>query len=178
MFLDLANLSAITIALPTIQDNIGVTLRTDAESIGHPQPISQKKLLRSVQEGLVQFDAFGISLGIPGILLLALALTSANSEGWQDPKIIATLVVSVVVLVVFILHERSVSQVVLAPHLFRNKSFNFTLVLAVNTYAVRQACTYFPTIQLQSYGASLSTHTFFLSHSELVHSFPTHFPAV
>jgi hypothetical protein len=62
MFLDLANLSAIIIALPTIQDNIGVILRTDAESIGHPQPMSQKKLLRSVQEGLVRFDALGFSL--------------------------------------------------------------------------------------------------------------------
>jgi hypothetical protein len=117
MFLDLANLSAIIIALPTIQDNIGVILRTDAESIGHPQPMSQKKRLRSVQEGLVRFDALGFSLLIPGILLLALALTSAHSEGWQDPKIIPTLVVFVVLIVVSILHERSACQAILAPHL-------------------------------------------------------------
>jgi MFS family permease len=143
------------VVLPRVHTSrVAIPLRTDSESIGHPQPISKKKLLQSVQEGLVRFDALGISLGIPGILLLALALTSANSEGWQDPKIIATLVVSVVLLVIFVLHERSASQAILAPHLFRNRSFNFTLVLAVNTYAVRQACTYFLTLQLQSYGAS------------------------
>jgi predicted MFS family arabinose efflux permease len=67
-------------------------------------------------------------------------------------------VVSPVLLVAFILHERSASQAVLAPHLFRNLSFNLTLVLAMNTYAIRQACTYFLTVQLQHYGAS-AIHT-------------------
>ena len=120
--------------------------------------VPKKKLFQSVKERLIRFDAFGITLGIPGILLLTYALTSANTEGWDDAKIIATLAVSVVLLVVFVLHERSASQAILAPHLFRNLSFNLTLVLAVNTYAVRQACTYFLTVQLQSYGAS-AIHT-------------------
>ena len=38
--------------------------------------------------------------------------------------------------------------------LFHDLSFNLTLVLAVNTYAVRQACTYFLTVQLQAQGNS------------------------
>jgi hypothetical protein len=178
MFRDLANLSANTIALPTIQDDIGITLRTDAESIGHPKPISQKKLLRSVQEGLVRFDALGISLGIPGILLLALALTSASFEGWQDPKIIATLAVSVVLPVVFILHERSTCQAILTPHVFRNRPFNFTLVRAVHIYTVREGCTYLLIIRLQSYGASPIHPSILSSHSASVHPSSTHFPAV
>jgi MFS family permease len=127
-------------------------------STGDSAPTPKKGLLQSVRERLVRFDALGISLGIPGILLLTYALTSANTEGWDDAKIIATLVVSVVMLVAFILHERSASQAILAPHLFRNLSFNLTLILAVHTYAVRQACTYFLTVQLQSYGAS-AIHT-------------------
>ena len=118
----------------------------------------KKGLLQSVRERLVRFDALGLSLGIPGVLLLTYALTSANTEGWNDAKIITTLVVSTLLVVVFILHERSASQAILAPHLFRNLSFNLTLMLAVNTYAVRQACTYFLTVQLQSYGAS-AIHT-------------------
>ncbi|KAF2123885.1 MFS general substrate transporter [Dothidotthia symphoricarpi CBS 119687] len=130
----------------------------DGGSTDDSSPAPKKGLLQSVRERLVRFDALGISLGIPGILLLTYALTSANTEGWDDAKIIATLVVSVVLLVVFILHERSAPQAILAPHLFRNLSFNLTLILAVNTYAVRQACTYFLTVQLQSYGAS-AIHT-------------------
>ena len=121
-------------------------------------PVPQKRLFQSVRERLVRFDALGISLGIPGILLLTYSLTSANTEGWGDNKIITTLVVSICLLVLFGMHEHSASQAILAPHLFRNRSFNLTLILAVNTYAVRQACTYFLTVQLQSYGAS-AIHT-------------------
>lgn len=129
-----------------------------AATTNESAPVPKKGLFQSVKERMIRFDALGITLGIPGILLLTYALTSANDEGWDDAKIIATLVVSVVLLVVFVLHERSASQAILAPHLFRNLSFNLTLILAVNTYAVRQACTYFLTVQLQSYGAS-AIHT-------------------
>ncbi|KAL1627530.1 hypothetical protein SLS56_006354 [Neofusicoccum ribis] len=122
------------------------------------RPPTEKKLMQSVRERLIRFDAFGISLGVPGVLLLTYALTSANSVGWNAPQIIATLIVSLVLLVFFIFHERSAPQAILAPHLFRNLSFNLTLVLAVNTYAVRQACTYFLTVQLQSFGNS-AIHT-------------------
>ncbi|UPX11166.1 uncharacterized protein EKO05_0001788 [Ascochyta rabiei] len=127
------------------------------EANSEPAP-AKKELLQSVRERLVRFDALGISLGIPGILLLTYALTSANTEGWNDPKIIATLVVSTLLVVAFILYERSAPQAILAPHLFRDLSFNLTMILAVNTYAVRQACTYFLTVQLQSYGTS-AIHT-------------------
>jgi len=130
----------------------------DGQDTSESIPPPKKALLQSVRDRLVRFDALGISLGIPGILLLTYSLTSANSEGWNDSKIIATLVVSIVLLVIFILHERVAPQAILAPHLFRNLSFNLTLILAVNTYAVRQACTYFLTVQLQSYGAS-AIHT-------------------
>lgn len=133
----------------------------DGESTGDSAQAPTKGLLQSVRERLIRFDALGISLGIPGILLLTYALTSANTEGWNDGKIIATLLVSIILLVVFILHESVAPQAILAPHLFRNLSFNLTLILAVNTYAVRQACTYFLTVQLQSYGAS-AIHTLVL----------------
>lgn len=130
---------------------------TDGGSADDGAPVP-KELLQTVRERLIRFDALGISLGIPGILLLTYVLTSANTKGWSDARIIATLVISIVLLAMFILHERTASQAVLAPHLFRNLSFSLTLVLAINTYAVRQACTYFLTVQLQSYGAS-AVHT-------------------
>ncbi|KAF2135321.1 uncharacterized protein K452DRAFT_281717 [Aplosporella prunicola CBS 121167] len=118
----------------------------------------KKEFLISLRERLVRFDTIGISLGVPGILLLTYALTSANTDGWGSAQIIATLIVSVVLLAIFVFHERSAPQAILPPHLFRSLSFNMTLILAVNIYAVRQACTYFLTVQLQSYGNS-AIHT-------------------
>ena len=113
-----------------------------------------KTLLQSIKEQMLRFDAAGVFLGVSGILILAYALTSANTLGWGNGQIIATLVVSVLLLTAFVFQERSTSQALLAPHLFRATSFNITLILAINTYAVRQACTYFLTVQLQSFGNS------------------------
>ncbi|KAF3005605.1 hypothetical protein E8E13_001997 [Curvularia kusanoi] len=146
------------VVLPRVPAPRAATPTTDNDDMGDRAQVPKKGLAQSIHERLIRFDAVGISLGIPGILLLTYALTSANSQGWNDAKIIATLVVSVLLLAIFVLHERSASQAILAPHLFRNMSFNLTLILAVNTYAVRQACTYFLTVQLQSYGAS-AIHT-------------------
>ncbi|KAL1640292.1 hypothetical protein SLS58_007108 [Diplodia intermedia] len=112
-------------------------------------PPPPKKLLHSLRERLIRFDAVGISLGVPGILLLTYALTSANAAGWGTASILAPLCVSIALLACFAQHERRAPQAVLAPHLFRNRSFTLTLLLAVLTYAVRQACTYFLTVQLQ-----------------------------
>ena len=110
--------------------------------------------MQSIKARIVRFDALGIFLGISGILILTYALTSANTAGWGSPQIIATLVISVLLLTGFIFQERTTSQALLAPHLFKVTSFNMTLILAINTYAVRQACTYFLTVQLQSFGNS------------------------
>ena len=120
--------------------------------INHPAP--RRKLLHSVKERLIRFDALGVSLGVPGILLLTYALTSANSNGWVAPQILSTLLVSIVLLALFGFHERRAPSAILATHLLRSRNFNLTLVLAVNTYAVRQGCTYFLTVQLQSFGNS------------------------
>ena len=144
--------------LPRASRPRAATPTANEENVNENAARLRKGLLRSVQERLIRFDALGVSLGIPGILLLTYAFTSANTEGWDDTKIIVTLAMSVVMLISFVLHERSASQAILAPHLFRTQSFNLTLVLAVNTYAVRQACTYFLTVQLQSYGAT-AIHT-------------------
>ncbi|KAK0663856.1 Puromycin resistance protein pur8 [Lasiodiplodia hormozganensis] len=128
---------------------------SDSASPDVPTDAAQKKFLHSLRERLIRFDALGIALGVPGILLLTYALTSANATGWAAPSIIATLCASVVLLALFVAHERTASQAILAPHLFRSRSFDLTLVLAVLTYAVRQACTYFLTVQLQrSFGYS------------------------
>lgn len=53
-------------------------------------------------------------------------------------------------------------------------SFNLTLVLAINTYVVRQACTCFLTVQLQSYGANaIHTSVLFIPLGVSAHIFNT-----
>ena len=124
---------------------------------------TQKKLFRTIKARMVRFDVLGICLGVPGLLLLTYALTSANDSGWGSPPIISTLVLAVALLALFAFQESRASQALLSPRLFRTPSFNLTLVLAVVTYAVRQACSYFLTLQLQSYGNSpLRTALLFL----------------
>ncbi|KND89171.1 Puromycin resistance protein pur8 [Tolypocladium ophioglossoides CBS 100239] len=123
----------------------------------------RKKLFRALTARMVRFDVLGICLGVPGLLLLTYALTSANTSGWASPPIISTLVLAVALLALFAVQESRASQALLSPRLFRSPSFNLTLVLAVATYAVRQACSYFLTLQLQSYGNSpLRTALLFL----------------
>ena len=123
----------------------------------------EKKFFFSLKARLIRFDVIGICLGVPGLLLLTYALTSANLAGWGSAKIVSTLVISVVLLALFVFQETHASQALINPKLFNNLSFNLTLVLAVATYAVRQACSYFLTLQLQSFGNSpLHTAVLFL----------------
>lgn len=134
-----------------------------AAETGAGRETQKKKLFRSIKARMVRFDVLGICLGVPGLLLLTYALTSANTSGWASPPIISTLVLAVALLAAFALQESRASQALLSPRLFRSASFNLTLVLAVATYAVRQACSYFLTLQLQSYGNSpLRTALLFL----------------
>ncbi|OMP81789.1 Drug resistance protein, partial [Diplodia seriata] len=135
---------------PPPSDDEPANAAADNDAVVPPTaPPPPKKLLHSLRERLIRFDAVGIALGVPGILLLTYALTSANAAGWGTPPILAPLCVSVALLACFARHERRAPQAILAPHLFRSASFNVTLLLAVLTYAVRQACTYFLTVQLQ-----------------------------
>ena len=118
------------------------------------QTISPKRVLTFLRQRVVRFDVLGILSGIPGLLVLDYALTSANTNGWGSGQIIGPLVAAVVLLALFVWHERRATVPLMPSRLFHNLSFNLTLVLAVNTYAVRQACTYFLTIQLQAQGNS------------------------
>ncbi|DAA78966.1 TPA_exp: Uncharacterized protein A8136_2751 [Trichophyton benhamiae CBS 112371] len=122
----------------------------------------EKKFFRSIKAHLIRFDVLGICLGVPSLLLLTYALTSANTAGWGSPSIISTLAISSLLLLLFALHESRAPQALINPRLFR-LSFTLTLILAVATYAVRQACSYFLTLQIQSYGSSpLHTSLLFL----------------
>ena len=113
-----------------------------------------QKLSRSVLSRLIRFDVLGIGLGLSGIILLNYAFSTANSLGWGSGQILGTLIPAVVLLVLFGFQESYATVSLLPSHLFRSLSFNLTLALAAISFAIRQGCTYFLTLQLQSYGAS------------------------
>ncbi|RAR04455.1 transmembrane efflux protein [Stemphylium lycopersici] len=79
--------------LPRVPSRAITPPSADGGSTNESAVVPKKGLFQSVKERLIRFDALGITLGIPGILLLTYGLTSANTEGWDDVKIIATLVV-------------------------------------------------------------------------------------
>ena len=64
---------------------------------------SPKTVLTSLRERMVRFDVLGVFLGIPGLLILNYALTSANTNRWGSGQIIGTLVTAIVLLVLFLL---------------------------------------------------------------------------
>ncbi|CAF9903178.1 MAG: hypothetical protein ALECFALPRED_000157 [Alectoria fallacina] len=96
---------------------------------------SPKSVPTLVRERMVRFDVLGIVLGIPGLLILNYSLTSANTDGWGSGQIIGPLVAAIVLLALFLLHERKATVPLMPSRLFHDLSFNLTLVLAVNTYA-------------------------------------------
>lgn len=135
--------------------------QTDEES--REQSGRSNRAMSSLRDRIIRFDVLGICLGIPGLLMLNYALTSANTAGWASGQILGILIGAVVLLTLFIWHEHRATIPLMPSRLFHDLSFNLTLVLAVNTYAVRQACTYFLTIQLQAMGnSSLQTAILFI----------------
>lgn len=151
--------------LESSSDKLGPS-RIDAEDGENGQPGPAQRSLKITWESskiqLIRFDVLGICLGVPGLLLLTYALTSGNISGWGSPSIVSTLVVASILLIFFVYRECRASQALINPKLF-DSSFSLTLALAVVTNAVRQACAYFLTLQLQSYGNSpLHTSVLFL----------------
>ena len=135
--------------------------QADEESREHPG--QSNRAMSSLRDRVARFDVLGICLGIPGLLMLNYALTSANTVGWASGQILGILSGALALLTLFIWHEHKATIPLMPGRLFHDLSFNLTLVLAVNTYAIRQACTYFLTIQLQAMGnSSLQTAILFI----------------
>lgn len=136
---------------PSNQTNMEAS---NAEESGPTTTPGLYRISRSILNRLIRFDVLGIGLGLSGILLLNYALSTANSLGWGSGQILGTLIPAVLLLAFFGFQENRAAVSLLPSHLFRSLSFNLTLILAAISFAIRQGCTYFLTLQLQSYGAS------------------------
>lgn len=76
-------------------------------------------------------DIVGNVLSLAGLAALIYALINGGSRGWTGPQVLGTMVGSIVVLAVFILWERRVSEPLLELHFFRNRHFSVGMAITV-----------------------------------------------
>lgn len=119
----------------------------DAERLPAPVTVAFPRL--TFKAVIKRFDVPGVLTGVPGIILFTYALTAGGSVGWASGQIIGLLVASVVFLVIFGFIESRSPEPLMPPRLWKGENFTPTIFLAAGTYAIRQAVTYFLTLQLQ-----------------------------
>ncbi|KAK7421372.1 hypothetical protein QQX98_002266 [Neonectria punicea] len=112
----------------------------------------------------IRLDFLGTFFSVSGLILLVYALTTGNIHGWDTPDVIATLVISVCLLAIFVFVEVKISSDPILPgYMFEDKVRALGCAAAALTYAVWQGINYLLTLQLQSFGFSpLSTALHFL----------------
>lgn len=100
-------------------------------------------------------DVLGSCLSVSGLILLVYALTTADEIGWAQPAVVATLVVSVLVLAALVFVELRVAQYPLVPrHLWRDVAKLCGFAMAALVYAVWMGVNYILTLELQEFGFS------------------------
>lgn len=71
-----------------------------------------------------KLDIIGNILSLAGLSALIYGLINGGSRGWADTQVLATLIGSVVLIALFVLWERRISQPLLEIGLFRNARFS------------------------------------------------------
>lgn len=95
-------------------------------------------------------DILGSCLTVSGLILLVYALTTADEIGWAQPAVVATLVVSVLVLAALVFVELRVAQFPLVPrHLWSDLAKLCGFSMAALVYAVWMGVNYILTLELQ-----------------------------
>lgn len=99
----------------------------------------------------IRLDALGTFFSVSGLILLVYGLTNGNVHGWDKADVIATLVVAVALLSIFVFVEFKVSPDPILPrHLWDDRIKVLGCAVAALTYAVWQGSNYLLTLQLQS----------------------------
>ncbi|KAM3457386.1 hypothetical protein MY3296_001128 [Beauveria thailandica] len=111
-----------------------------------------------------RLDPAGTCLSIVALILLVYGLTTGNVHGWGKADVVATLVVSVVLVAVFALVQLKFSSDPILPrYLWSDRIKMLGCLIAALTYAIWQGSNYLLTLELQSFGFSpLSTALRFL----------------
>lgn len=83
-------------------------------------------------EHQAKIDWLGSFLLVIGLLPILLGFTWAGAKyAWQSPLIIGLFVAGLVILTIFVLVERRVSDPIIAPALFKNRIFSTSLILGI-----------------------------------------------
>ncbi len=87
-----------------------------------------------------------VSLGLAGPVF---ALIEQQTYGWGDPLVLVPLIAGVVLLAVFVLHERRTDHPMLPLGLFSSRNFSVGNLATLGIYGGLGAATFFVTIYLQ-----------------------------
>ena len=105
----------------------------------------------SPQRG-ARVDWLGGVLAFVGLGGLIVALIEQPRRGWGDPLVAGGVVVGVVALVLFVLHERRTAAPMLPLELFRSRNFSIGNVGTLTLYAGLGGALFFVAIYLQQVG--------------------------
>ncbi|RKL43954.1 hypothetical protein BFJ70_g4266 [Fusarium oxysporum] len=82
-----------------------------------------------------KIDCIGIITGLGGLVLFSLAWNQAPVDGWETPYVIAMLITSVVLMVIFFFWESKwADEPIMPPSIFRGKSFKALTVVVLFIY--------------------------------------------
>ncbi|OJJ96301.1 hypothetical protein ASPACDRAFT_47071 [Aspergillus aculeatus ATCC 16872] len=111
-----------------------------------------------------RLDLPGTFLSVASLILLIYALTTGNIDGWNQANVLASLILAVVILCVFLVLELKFSADPILPrYVITDRVKALGCANAALTYAVWQGSNYLLTLQLQSFGCSaLSTSIRFI----------------
>jgi EmrB/QacA subfamily drug resistance transporter len=82
-----------------------------------------------------KLDVAGAAYAVVGLAACTWALTEAGPRGWNDPWVLAALVISVAALGWFVVHIRAAPNPLVPPSLFRDRTFTVVNVGTVFLYA-------------------------------------------
>ncbi len=82
-----------------------------------------------------RFDLLGAILGTVGLAGVVFALIEQANLGWSDPLIVGSLIVGMITLIGFIIHEKRIQQPMLPLDLFREQNFSVGNIATFLIYA-------------------------------------------
>jgi EmrB/QacA subfamily drug resistance transporter len=111
--------------------------------------LCSRAIPESRDEHAGHLDVRGALIAVLTLAAMTLALTEGDPRGWGDPLVLATVVVTVAGMVVFVRHVRRSAAPLVPPALFANRDFTITNVATIALYAAIGVSFFLVAYQLQ-----------------------------